>query len=207
MFARSSTFHGDASEIDRGIDYVRTEVMDMLARVEGFVGLSMMVDRGSGECIATTSWQGVDAMRGSSDQLAAVRERLGGMLHAPPKVQEWRVAVMRRVDPAPVERWCRVSWLRTAENDPFERGVQIYRDTLLPRIERLPGFCSASLMVDRARGRVCSTASYKSLEALQQSRDEAWLIREDGVREAGVDIMDAAEYELAIAHLRVPEMA
>lgn len=207
MFARTSTFHGDASGLDAGIAYVRDDVMPMLGQVRGFVGLSMMVDRGSGECIATTSWEDLDAMRASSDRLSSVRERLGGMLHAPPKVEEWQVAVMRRVDPAPCERWCRVSWLRTAPDDPFERAVEIYRTMLLPRIERLPGFCSASLMLDRARRRVCSTASYKSLEALQQSREEAWLIREDGVREADVDIMDAAEYELPIARLRVPEMA
>ena len=207
MFARSSTFHGDAGGIDTGIAYVRDDVMPMLREVAGYVGLSMMVDRGSGECIATTSWEDLDAMRASSDRLSSVRERLGGMLHAPPKVQEWQIAVMRRVDPAACERWCRVSWLRSAADDPSDRAVEIYRTQLLPRIERLPGFCSASLMVDRARRRICSTASYKSLEALQQSRDEAWLIREDGVREAEVDIMDSAEYELAIAHLRVPEIA
>ena len=62
-------------------------------------------------------------------------------------------------------------------------------------------------MVDRARGRVCSTASFVSLESLQVSREEAWTIRDTGIREAGVDIMDAAEYELAVAHLRVPELA
>jgi hypothetical protein len=120
-------------------------------------------------------------------------------------VQEWEIAVMRRADPAHVDRWCRVSWLRTAE-DRLDRGIEIYRSKLLPRIEELPGFCSASLMVDRARGRVCSTASFRSLEKLQASRDEAWLIREAGIELAAVDIMDAAEYELAIAHLRVPEM-
>jgi hypothetical protein len=59
-------------------------------------------------------------------------------------------------------------------------------------------------MVNRARGRVCATASFSGLEALQVSRDEAWSIRETGIREADVDIMDAAEYELAIASLRVP---
>jgi hypothetical protein len=205
VFARASTFHGDPAGIDGAIDYARGEVMSALGTITGWVGLSMMVDRASGECIATTSWEDVDAMRASSDRLTQMRDRLGGILHAPPKVQEWQVAVMRRADPAPTDRWCRVSWLRIAE-ERVDHGIEIYRSALLPRIEKLPGFCSASLMVDRARGRVCSTASFKSLESLQMAREEAWLIREDGVREADVDIMDAAEYELAIAHLRVPEL-
>jgi hypothetical protein len=206
VFARSSTFHGDRAGLDAGIDYVRNDVMALLEQVDGFVGLSLMVDRVSGECIATTSWQSEDTMNASSDRLAEVRERFGGMLHAPAKVQEWEVAVMRRADPRPVDRWCRATWLRTAPAK-MDRAIDIYRRALLARIEQLPGFCSASLMVDRTSGRICATGSFNSLESLQLSRDEAWMIRESGIRESGVDIMDAAEYELAIAHLRVPELA
>ncbi len=204
VFARSSTFRGDPSGIREGIAYVQDEAMATLAEVDGFVGLSMMVDRGAGECIATTSWETADAMRASSDRITGVRGRLGGLLMAPATVQEWEIAVMHRAEAKPAERWCRVSWLRTS-HDNVDRGIEVYRTELLSRIEKLPGFCSASLMVDRARGRLCSTASFDSLEGMQESRDEAWAIRESGVRETGVDIMDAAEYELAIAHLRVPE--
>lgn len=206
VFARTSTFRGDPAGIDDAIAYARDEVIAALGTIRGWIGLSMMVDRGSGECIATTSWDDLDAMRASSDRLTEFRDRVGGMLHAPPAVQEWQVAVMRRADPARTDRWCRVTWLRSTD-DRMERGIEIYRTALLARIEQLPGFCSASLMVDRARGRICSTASFKSLESLQLSRDEALMIREAGVREAEVDIMDAAEYELAIAQLRVPELA
>jgi heme-degrading monooxygenase HmoA len=203
VFARSSTFKGDPSGIRAGVSYVQDEVMSMLEEVDGFVGLSMMVDRGSGECITTTSWETADAMRASSDRITGVRGRLGGLLTAPATVQEWDIAVMHRAEDTPAERWCRVSWLRTSA-DNVDHAIEIYRTKLLSRIEELPGYCSASLMVDRARDRVCATTSYSSLETLQQSRDDGWMIREDGIRETGVDIMDAAEYELAIAHLRVP---
>ena len=205
MFARSSTFKGDPSGVRDGIRYVEDEAMSTLEEVDGFVGLSMMVDRGSGECITTTSWETEDAMHASSDQISGVRGRLGGLLLAPATVQEWEIAVMHRAEATPAERWCRVTWLRT-DHDNVDRGVEIYRTELLPRIKELPGFCSASLMVDRSGGRICSTASFDSLEGMEESRDEAWSIRESGVREAGVDIMDSAEYELAVAHLRVPEM-
>lgn len=206
MFARSSTFRGDPAGLDEAIDYVRTEGMATLEQVDGFVGLSMMVDRRSGECIATTSWQSEDAMRASSDRLTAVRGRFGGMMQAPAKVQEWQIAIMHRAEATSAGRWCRATWVRAEENN-VGLSIELYRTALLPRIQELPGFCSASLLVDRARDDVCTTSSFDSLEALQRSRDDAWMIREVGISAAGVDIMDAAEYELAIAHLRVPELA
>jgi len=204
MFARSSTFKGEPSGIRDGIKYVQDEAMPMLEEVEGFVGLSMMVDRGSGECITTTSWQTADAMRASSDRITGVRGRLGGLLMAPATVQEWEIAIMHRAEATPAGKWCRATWVRTEENTTG-LSIELYRTALLPRIQEFPGFCSASLLVDRARDRVCTTSSFDSLETLQNSRDDAWMIREVGVSATGVDIMDAAEYELAIAHLRVPE--
>lgn len=205
MFARSSTFSGDPAGVDDGITYVRDEVMPIIGQIDGCIGLSMMVDRETGECIATTSWATDDAMRASSDRLTAVRGRLGGMLQAPASVQEWQIAAMHRDHATTEGAWCRVTWLRTDHAD-VDRGIEIYRTALLPRIEKLPGFCSASLMVDRARSRACSTASFDSFEALDDSREEAWAIRDAGVREAGVDVIDAAEFELVVAHLRVPEL-
>ncbi len=204
MFARSSTFRGDPAGLDEAIEYVRTDGMATLEQVDGFVGLSMMVDRRSGECIATTSWQSDDAMRASSDRLTAVRGRFGGMMQAPAKVQEWHIAIMHRAEAASAGKWCRVTWVRGEENN-VGLSIELYRTALLPRIQELPGFCSASLLVDRVRDRMCTTSSFDSLETLQRSRDDAWMIREVGISAAGVDIMDAAEYELAIAHLRVPE--
>ena len=101
VFARSSTFKGDPTGIRDGISYVQDEAMKTLEEVEGFVGLSMMVDRGSGECITTTAWDTADAMRASSDRITGVRGRLGGLLMAPATVQEWEVAVMHRAEDTP----------------------------------------------------------------------------------------------------------
>ncbi|RHW25473.1 hypothetical protein D0Z08_19830 [Nocardioides immobilis] len=205
MFARSSTFSGDPAGIDDGVAFVRDEVMPMLGEIAGCVGLSMMVDRETGECIVTTSWESADAMRASSDRLTAVRGRLGGMLQAPASVQEWEIMAMHRTHKTEEGAGCRVTWFRTDHAD-VDQGIDIYRTALLPRIEMLPGFCSASLMVDRSRSRACSTASFNTFEALDASREEAWAIRDAGVREAGVDVIDASEFELVIANLRVPEL-
>jgi hypothetical protein len=74
-------------------------------------------------------------------------------------------------------------------------------------LQELTGFCSASLLVDRAGGLGCSAISYDSRAALDASRDPGSVIRESVMTQAGIRVTEMAEFELAVAHLRVPEMA
>ena len=46
-----------------GSRIVRDEVMPALQAMDGYVGLSLLVDRESGQCIATSAWETEDAMR------------------------------------------------------------------------------------------------------------------------------------------------
>ena len=78
---------------------------------------------------------------------------------------------------------------------------------MLPALEALEGFCSASLLINRSTGRAVSSATFDSREAMERNREHARELRNARTRELGADILDVGEFELAIAHLRVPEMA
>ena len=205
VFARSTTIMGDPAALDAGIAYVRDEVMPMITAMDGCVGLSMMVDRQSGQCIVTSSWESADTMQASNLHLTPIRARAGEIIMGTPQIEEWEIAAMHRDHRTSEGACCRATWMRTNHSD-VERGIGIYRDTLLPALEELPGFCSASLMVNRTLSRACATTSFDSREAMDASREQSWAIRDAGVRDAGVDVLDAAEYELVLAHLRVPEL-
>lgn len=206
MYARSTTVQAHLDSIDAGIQHIRDEVMPMLMRMHGCTGLSMLVDRDSGQCIATSGWETEDAMHASEGHVRMTRDHAAEILGGQAQVDEWEIAVLHR-DHASAEGACvRATWFRVAP-ERFERGVDVYRMALLPEIADMDGFCSASLFMDRSSGIAVSSVTFDSLAAMARTRDQADSLRSTGAREAGVEVLDVCEFELAVAHLRVPEMA
>jgi heme-degrading monooxygenase HmoA len=205
VFARSTTIQADQSSIDAGVAHVRDEVLPALKRLDGFIGLSMMVDRESGRCIATSAWQNEDAMRASADQVQPVRNRAAQILGGSPEVEEWEIAVMHRDHPTHEGACVRSAWLQT-EPGGVDGLIDTFKMTALPQIEGLDGFCSASLMVNRTTGRAVSSTCFESRAAMEANRDQANRIRSAGTRQANASVLDISEFELAVAHLRVPEL-
>jgi hypothetical protein len=99
----------------------------------------------------------------------------------------------------------RTTWLKVRP-DQFDRAIQFYRESVLPAIEQLEGFCSASLMLDRASWRAVSSSTFDSLEAMERNGDAARSLRTARLRDLGADQLDVGEFELALAHLRVPDL-
>lgn len=207
MFARSTTVRGAPEAIDDGIRQVNDEVLPALQQMDGFVGLSMLADRQTGRCIVTTSWQDEAALSGSREAVKGLRSRAVESLGGPePEVREWEIATLHRERPADPGACARVTWLQVRP-DLVDRQIEVFRGTVLPQLQDLPGFCSASLLVDRSSGRATGAIAYESREALEATREAAARIRSNAVTSMEAELLDVAEFELAIAHLRVPEMA
>ncbi len=81
------------------------------------------------------------------------------------------------------------------------------RASILPRMDEFDGFSSVSLVVDRAAGRGVSTVCFDNREAMERSREIGNRMRDEFSSAMDVDITEVAEMEIAIHHLRVPEMA
>ena len=199
MHARSTTFHGRPENIDAGIAFVRDEVAPMLNGIDGCQGLSLLVDRETGLCIATTSWESEAAMLGSEEQLRPVRERGSDILGGSTAVDLWEVTAMHHHGQHGA--CCRVSWL---QGDPVPL-TETFRARLLPRLEETAGFCSASLLVKRSTGLGCATTVWDDRAAMEASRAAATDMRRQAADAAGGEILDVHEFELAYAHLHVPE--
>lgn len=206
MYARSTTVEAQPESIDAGIAYVCDEVMPALEGTDGCIGLSLLVDRESGRCIVTSAWQSEEAMRASEEQIAPIRDRAAETFRGGASVARWEIAVMRRDHPSADGACVRATWFKVP-NGQMDRAVELYRESVLPAIEEIEGFCSASLMIDRSSGRAVSSTVFDSSETMDRSREQARSLRAARLRELGADVIDVGEFELALAHLRVPELA
>jgi len=206
VYARSTTIQSSPASIDKGITYLRDTVMPAILAMPGCVGMSLLVDRESGRCMASASWETEQAMRATADTMNQVRakgtEAFGGTIDS---IQEWEIALLHREHDTKAGTRVRVSWLK-GDPSQVDRAIDTFRTSVLPAVEQLSGFCSASMLVDRATGRSVSTFAYDTREALEASRDRAMGIRSATSRELSAQVEDVREFELAIAHLRVPEL-
>jgi len=205
MYARSTTIQALSASIDAGIEHVRDTVMPALEGIDGCVGMSLLVDRSSGRCIATSSWESDEAMRASEESIRPMRDEAAELFGGSAQVEEWEIAAMHREHRSSEGACVRATWVNV-DPDQIDGGIDFYKTTILPALEELEGFCSASLLVDRASGRGVAAATFDNAEAIERNKDQLDRMRATGSQQANAEVLDQCDFELAVAHLRVPEL-
>ena len=200
MHARVTTIQGSPDTVDQSLQVLREQVLPGARDIPGFKGVLSLVDRGSGKGLTVTLWESEEAMRASDAHLRAIRDRGRDILGGSMQVDEWEIAAMHRTHHG---ECCRVSWLQ----GDVDAMVESFRFAILPELEQARGFCSASLMVNRSTGLGCATSAWESQAAMEASRTTADNLRSRIASDAGGEVVDVHEFDLAYAHLHVPEMA
>ena len=211
MYARSTTIRGNPRSLDEGIAYVRDEVMPAVQEMDGCVGLSMLADRDTGRCIVTTAWTEdapghLGGGHAGGDDVSALPDRVAEVLGGSPDVSCWEIARLHRTRPTGDGACARVTWAIAAP-DQLDRDLDVFTYSMVPELEDVPGFCSVSQLVDRASGRSATAVGYSSRAAMTRSARQVAAMRQEYVHMTGVQVLEVAEFDLVLAHLRVPEMA
>ena len=210
MYARSTSLQAKVSSMDAGIDLIRDEVLPAVQAMQGCVGLSMMADRKSGRCIVTSAWESQDDMRASDAAIAPLRERAGKVLGGVPYVEEWEIAGLHRNHHSHQGACVRVVWMhgtgrftrRRSRRARISSGWSACRPwnssmaSAAPACSSIRPPCAPSVSV-----------TWDSRAAMEASRDAGMKLRATTSTQLAVDILDVAEFDLLVAHLRVPEMA
>ena len=204
MYARSNRISGDPEALGAGMAFVHDTVMPAVLQMDGCVGMSMLVDRDSGRCIVTTAWADMEAMNGSAGGVQSMRERAAEIFRGTVETAEWEIAVLHRMRETGDGACARVTW---TQGDPagLDRMLDAFGMTMIPKLEELPGFCSVSMMVDRQSGRGATSVTYESRAAMAAAQDRNTAMREEFLRSMGREATEGADFDVVLAHLRVPE--
>ena len=203
MYARSSTFRGRPDSIDAGIEFVRDEVLPTMLVMDGCVGLSMLANRETGLCITTSAWHSLETRTDSEQTVSELRAGIGARLGAAPEVEQWEIALLHRDHWSQDGARVRATWVKTAEIDNL---IDFTKTITLPTLDEVPGFCSASLMINRGTGTGVVAVSFDTADAEEASRETARGLREKFVQETREQILDIEQFDLVLAHLHAPEL-
>jgi len=204
MHARCTTVTTDPNRVDDAVAYVRDDVLPGLTRMDGCLGLSMLVERDSGRCIVTSAWRELACLRASGEHRRFQDAEDAPLFTGPPLVEEWEIAVLHRSTSGRHGTWARLAWMK-GDAHRADQQVDVYRMLAVPVLDEIEGFCGASLLIDRRSGRAVSCVTYESRAAMDLGRESAMRMRRDAVRLTGVEVERSAEMALPLAHLRVPE--
>jgi quinol monooxygenase YgiN len=205
MYARSTTVRGNPQAMDDVIAVVRDEVMPTLQAMSGCVGVSMLCDREEGRCIITSAWGDETAMHATEQEVVDLRRRAAELMGGEYTTEVWEIAAMHRVHETGDGACARVIWSQ-GQAGQVDRVVEAWRSTIPGQLEQMEGFCGVSAFVDRASGRAVAAVSYANRDAMTNSADRGVALRDRFAASHGFDITDVAEFDIALAHLRLPEL-
>ncbi len=146
-------------------------------------------------------------MRESADQVHALRDHAVQLFGADSgRVEQWEVGAMHRDHRIREGACAQITWAEATDLGRFDAAVETYKSMVASHLEQMPGFCSTSLLIDRATGRGVACETFDSAEAIERNREQLEALRREGTRQAGVTVLEVADFEIALAHLRVPEL-
>ena len=152
---------------------MRDEVMPALEDMPGCIGMSLLVDRQSGRCIATTSWESEEMMRESADRVRSLRDGAARQFGADsPRVEQWEVGAMHRDHHIREGACAQITWAKAQDLGRFDSAVETYKTMVAAQLEQMPGFCSTSLLIDRETGRGVACETFDSRDAVEQNREQ-----------------------------------
>jgi quinol monooxygenase YgiN len=201
LHVRLNLITADPRLLGDSIKFIENEVRPRVEGQPGSLGLSLQANPELGVAVLESFWVSGDALRASehvvTPERAAVIRRATGTV----TVERYRVPVFER-EAAPRSGECvrltRMDVLPSAVEDV----VEVFGDTVVPRLADTDRFTSAQLFIDRDSGHSVTETLWRDQEALAASRSTAAAVRVDTVAATNGLIRAVEEYQLVFSSAR-----
>jgi quinol monooxygenase YgiN/predicted ester cyclase len=192
---------GDPARVDDVTHYLEHTVRPHVEAQPGCRGLAVLTNQELGETVIATYWENADAMAGSEHAVQTSRKEAVELANGLATVDHYEVPIFLRRSRPQAGAGVRIT---TLEGDPadIDTTIQAFRDTVLPALVKMPGLCSAQLMVDRDTGRCLVIPAYENARALAASRASVARLRADFLAKIHATVRSVAEFSLLFTSVR-----
>ncbi|MFD2415986.1 ester cyclase [Amycolatopsis pigmentata] len=201
MHVRSNMLIGDPARVDEVLHYIEDTVRPYVEAQPGSRGIAVAANFELGVIVTNAYWDSADAMTASEHAVQTGRKEAAELLHGMVTVDHYEAPVFLRH-----RRPGRGAGLRvtTIESDPADLDVlvDVFRDTALPRLARIPSLCSAQLLIDRASGHCQAIVAYDSASDLAATRANVARIRSDSMARTHATVRSVQEYTVIFTSVR-----
>ncbi|MFD0370300.1 antibiotic biosynthesis monooxygenase [Streptomyces sp. NPDC127114] len=198
MYVRSIYMTGDPAKLDGVAEAVRTEGRELLSAQPGFRGMGLFADRELGKLLVGSWWEDEASRRASDEALSKRRAEMMAPFAQTVAIDNWEAPVARRAEELGPGACFRLVRLDVAPGD-IDLLVSTFRDTALPKVQKVPGLAGMSLLVDREHGRAAVGALYTDRDSLVASRGAVAAIRGEAETKARVTTRSLEEFEVILA--------
>ncbi|WP_282696539.1 antibiotic biosynthesis monooxygenase [Streptomyces sp. CC208A] len=195
MYVRTIYAIGDPAQLGACVDALREEAPRALAGQPGYRGFGLFTDRELGKILTGSWWESEQALRNSDDQLKERRATMLAPFANTVTVDSWEAAVFTspvQVGPGAAFRLTRFD----VDPSGVDLLVETFRGATLPKVRAIAGFETASMLLDRVRGRGLVGVVYADQAALAASRGKQSAARGEAVATTGVSICGLEEFEV-----------
>jgi heme-degrading monooxygenase HmoA len=191
----------DATNIEKGLGFIRDQALPQLQQQRGFRGLSASGDRSTGVVNVLSMWdseEDLDASESTADKARSDAVRLMG---GQASVERYEQSLWE-VGETPPQAGAKLH-IRHIKMDParIDDNLEFFRQNVLPEMKSTPGFLGVRLLTNRStgEGRVGTVwADEESLSgALERSEQ-----RRATAADRGVEFGDDHSFEVLFASMQ-----
>ncbi|MEV6952463.1 antibiotic biosynthesis monooxygenase [Streptomyces sp. NPDC051183] len=198
MYVRSIYATGDPAELDGVVEALRTDGRALLSTQPGFRGMGLFADRELGKLLVGSWWEDEASRQASYENLRKRRAEMMAPFAQTVTVDNWEAAVARRAEELGPGAGFRLVRMDVEPSD-IDLLVDTFRDTSLPKVQKIPGMAGISLLIDRDRGRAAVGALYTDHDALVASRRAVAAVRGEATATARATTRSLEEFEVVLA--------
>jgi heme-degrading monooxygenase HmoA len=202
-YARAVYSKGDPAMLDSGIAYFRRKVVSTARSAPGYVAAELKVNRATGESVALTGWETLEALN-SSEEMAQETQR---------QAQEATGAVVLDIDRMdlffrhgsgkPLALPSFVRWSEGyADLDNMDQAIEFAKTTVKGSVSAQPGFAALNCGVNRMTGRFWVVTSWESASARAASSQTAATVPHESTPIARAKHVRLIELEVVFFHGR-----